>query len=263
MNAPASLGLPKPGPALTFTLLLVGTMSLVQALLVNFAHTTEPFMLLVGDTAAIRHGQIWRLLTAAVLSNPASISDALFTLMGLYFMTPELERRWGGKRLLIFMAASAIAGAVTTTLLDLVPVNIGMLHTREFFGAYAVIAALSCAFALEVPNAVIRLFFFVPVKSAWLAWITLAFAVLAIVYQSAVPAGPFAPIAGWALAMLFAGTPSRVRRVVLRWKMQRLQTGVRKSRSKSGPDLHVVYGGLANELDLKSQAKKTDKRTLN
>jgi membrane associated rhomboid family serine protease len=262
MNASQSLGLPKPGPALTFILLLVGTMSLVQALLVNFAHVQEPFMLLVGDTALIRQGQLWRLLTAAVLTDPTHFSDALFTLMGLYFMTPELERRWGGKRLLVFMVTSAIAGAVVTTLLDLLPISLGMFHAPKFFGAYATIAALSCGFALEVPNAIIRLFFFVPIKSAWLAWITLAFSVAAIIYQSAVPAGPFAPVAGWGIGMLLGGTPSRVRRIYLNWKLARLKPRGGK-RPGSGPSLHVVYGGLADELGLKDRDKKRDKRTLN
>jgi membrane associated rhomboid family serine protease len=265
MNSPSAFGLPKPGPALTFVLLLVFVTSLSQALLFNAAHVTAPFLALVGDPARIVKGEVWRLLTAAILTNPEGLTDVLFTLMGLYFLTPELERRWGSRRLLAFIAGSAVFGSVVTTALDRLPFESSWLHAPQFFGAYAVISALGVAYGLEMPDTIIRLFFFIPVRSKWLPWITLGLAVLGLIYGSRVASGPFSPFAGWAVGMLFGGTPSLVRRIYLRGKLGKLGKEQSRLRSRTGkaPPLRVVYGGLTDELGIDDDKKNRDKRTLN
>lgn len=250
MNGSASSGLPRPGPAVIFLLLLVGAMSIAQAILVNFAHTQAPFLVLAGDADKILHGEVWRLLTASVLTNPGSLSDVLFTLMGIYFLSTEVERRWGARRYLTFVAGAVVFGNLVTTLLHLLPISSSLFHPEIFFGSYAAVAAISVAFSLEMPDIVIRLFFFVPVRGAWLKWVTLVMAVVAVLYGAAGTEGPFAPLAGWSVGMLFGGTPSVVRRAYLNWKLGRLQKTTSSARGKrpaGAPALRVVKGGLPDE----------------
>ncbi len=225
-------------------------MSIAQAILVNFAHTQTPFLALAGDADKILHGEVWRLLTASVLTNPGSLSDVLFTLMGIYFLSTEVERRWGARRYLAFVAGAVVFGNLVTTLLHLLPVTSSLFHPEIFFGSYAAVAAISVAFSLEMPDIVIRLFFFVPVRGAWLKWVTLVMAVVAVLYGAAGTEGPFAPLAGWGVGMLFGGTPSLARRAYLRWKLGRLQKTAPSARGKrpaGAPALRVVKGGLPDE----------------
>src|SRR5258706_8371682 len=92
---------PRPGPALKTVLVLVTAVGIGMALLYNWGPSwgKDVFGLLQCETdAVLRRGQVWRLLTAGLLTDPSSISHLLFTVIGLYFLSPDLERRWGSWR---------------------------------------------------------------------------------------------------------------------------------------------------------------------
>ena len=73
------------------------------------------------DKAQIAQGQVWRLLTVALLHGDADPNDILFTLMhlglnmyALYLVGPIVERLYGSSRFVVFYVLSAIGGSLGT-----------------------------------------------------------------------------------------------------------------------------------------------------
>lgn len=107
------------------------------------------------DMRAVRHGEVWRLVTFLFIPPPSS---ALWILINLYFtwwVGSSLEDKWGPFKFnayyftgaLSTIIASVIAGPTTNTWLD---------------------ASLFLAFATVFPDVTILLFFIVPVRVKWL-----------------------------------------------------------------------------------------------
>jgi len=225
---------------------------------------------------------VWTWLTSGVLTSPLGFSHALWSLLGLYFLTTDLEKRWGGPRLLRFLAASVVLGNLLVLAVDrLVPLKNESFHPALAFGPMAAITATAMAWSKENATRQIRLFFFLPISGKTLYWITIGFAVLALLFLQGTPEGAAAPFGGIIAGLLYGGTPSPARKVWLRVKLALLRrkgatltvesiTGeppsgkgprTAKRSSKGGPPLRIVQGGLDD--DLKNRKPPKDKRYLN
>src|SRR5947209_6789940 len=115
-----SMAFPRPGRALKAVLALVVVLGITNAILVNYTSFGEKvFLALACIPAKVVDGlQIWRLLTAGLLTSPQSFGHLIFTLVGLYFLSPDLERRWGGVRFVRFLVVSTIVGFGVDVLAD-------------------------------------------------------------------------------------------------------------------------------------------------
>lgn len=112
---------------------------------------------------AIIDGELWRLLTFQFLvSSPIWL---LFELLILWIMGSAIEEELGTAR---FVAFYLIAGLVTA--------GAGLAMNVVMLGAYFKGIALLAAFALRFPEHVFYIFFILPVKVKWLAWISVGFA---------------------------------------------------------------------------------------
>src|SRR5580704_16466714 len=167
MNGEPSMAfaLPRPGRGLKVVLASILALGIVNAALFTWSPSgTVLFDALAFDVEKLRHGQLWRLLgmlTSALLTNPASYGHLVFTLLGLYFLAPDLERRWGTGRMLRFLAYAIVAGNVAVLLVDsLAPASAQpRFHPPAVFGASAAIAAIAVAWARDNANVTVRLFF--------------------------------------------------------------------------------------------------------
>ncbi len=268
-----TMALPRPGPALKVVLVLIAAVGLFEAIVVNHVGGGRAFMTwLLCSTEGVRHYQLWRLVTSGLLTSPDSFNHLLFTLLGLYFLSSELERRWGSVRFIRFLLTSIIVG----NLFSLAVATLFPNSPNAFFGADAAIAAIGVAWGREFPDLEIRLFFFLPVKGRILIWIAVGFALLGFVYPSSVPAGPAAPFGGIVVGLFLAGTPSMVRTMYLKLRLKSLarraaggsqaepdlRPGAPPRRGRANaPPLRVAYGGLEEELKKRKPPK--DKRYLN
>jgi membrane associated rhomboid family serine protease len=259
--------LPSLGPAAKWTLLVIGVISLAQAILLNWMNISWPYELLIGSTVQIRAFELWRLLTASMLCPPSGfVNGTLFPLLGLYFFLPGIEKRMGTRRTLQFIILAALIANSVTTALDFLPYPGAVLHHHIFSGFYAVLTAVVVAFSLLNPDSVIRLFFVIPITGKQLKWVELALIVFSFIYGDHVGEGPFAPFVGWGFGMLFGGAPSLVRSTYLKFKLARLQKVGASAQGKRGrplnsPSLRIVYGGLADELEVDDKPK--NKNDLN
>lgn len=273
--------LPRPGRALKAVLATLAVFAVTGAIVVNWAPGGETgaeiFRLLAFEPGAILT-RPWGLVTSGLLTNPEGITHALFALLGLYFLTPDLERRWGGARLVRFLVASVVIGNLTVLAVSALPLAHGIFHPGLVFGPFAAITATVMAWAKENRQRQIRFMFFLPMSGRTLYWVTIGFAVLALVFAQRAPEGAVAPLGGIVAGLLLGGSPSPVRSAWLRLKLALLRrkgptltveslTGTHErprpagKRGKGGPPLRVVYGGLEDEL--KNRKPPKDKRYLN
>jgi membrane associated rhomboid family serine protease len=271
-----SFAFPRPGPALKAVLVTLAVLGLLGAAVMAWIPGgATAIAALVCTSQDVLHGQLWRLVTSGVVMLPGegAISHLMMTLIGLYFLSPDLERRWGGARFVRFVVASVVVGNLLAIAIDRVAApSLGIFHPAAMWGAGSAIAATAIAWARENAEVTVRLFFIIPAKGKHLFWFTIAYCVLGVVLKDTFTEGAAAPFGGVIVGLLLGGSPSVVRTLYLQAKLRfiRRQTGSigmplvrtapRKPRPGS-PPLRIVQGGLDEDLSKRQPPK--DKRYLN
>lgn len=121
--------------------------------------------LLYFDPAMFCRGQVWRLVTFALIPDADSILWLAIALYFYYFIGSSLENAWGAGRFTIYY----LSGIVLTSLYSLIYYWIG--DTRVLVSSSYLNLSLFFAFATLWPEQRVLLFFFIPVKIKWLAWL--------------------------------------------------------------------------------------------
>jgi membrane associated rhomboid family serine protease len=254
-----SMGFPRPGRALTAVLVGLFAVWLVFAVGINWGGAAiGVFETLCGSTARILQGEVWRLFTAPLLHVPSgTVGHILFTLLGLYFLSPSLEREWGPKRFLRFLGGSAVFAYVFQMLVELaLPATLGQkLVDPLWFGAGPVVSAVSVAWALTFKHRTVNLMLVFPVTGRTLLIFVVLVNVMYLIAMVNSPEGRIAPFGGMLAGWLFgSGSPSPLRRLWLKLRLAQLdaearrESEARKKRvAKSG--LQVLEGGRDRESD--------------
>ncbi len=127
----------------------------------------------VMQAQAVLHGQVWRLFTATYMH--ANLNHILLNMLGLYFLGPALERRWGRRQFFLAYTIGGIAGNILLTVAGLLgfldPLTLGV-------GASGSVLTLLGAAAVLFPEAEIYVYFLLPVRirtfvvaySAWFVY---------------------------------------------------------------------------------------------
>lgn len=112
----------------------------------------------------VLQGELWRLVTFLAVPVSRSPFWILFVLWFLYFIVENIEAAWGEFKTTFYILISILL-TIGFSLAFMVPIAyVGDLHSTLFLAA----AALN-------PEFQILLFFMIPVKIKWLAWLTGAF----------------------------------------------------------------------------------------
>jgi hypothetical protein len=114
----------------------------------------------VLQMAAVLHGQVWRVVTFLFVPLSANPFFLLLELMLLVMVGDGLERAWGSFRVTVYYLIG-VAAALVTALLVPSMVVAGNYLNLSLFLAYATI----------YPDAEILIFFVIPVKMRYLAYI--------------------------------------------------------------------------------------------
>lgn len=139
--------------------ILVGLTALVfvlTRLIPGFADT------LALNPAAIRHGEVWRLLTFIFIPQTTSPLWVVFALWFLWWVTEGLERALGAFGFTLY----ALLGAIGTA--------IAAFFFGSAFSNAMLLASFFYAFARFYPDEMIYVFFILPMKVKWIAWISAA-----------------------------------------------------------------------------------------
>ena len=119
------------------------------------------------DRDAVMAGQIWRLFTYQFVQTSAL--SLFFELLILYIMGSVLEEIWGTWDFLAFYAAS-LAGSVA----------VGFIFNFPLLGSFFLLYSLLFVYAYLFPDQTFYIFFVLPVKVKWIAWLSAGFLVFGI-----------------------------------------------------------------------------------
>jgi hypothetical protein len=124
-------------------------------------------------------GQVWRLVTfvfippvevGSITDHPLAVVWAFFYLNFLWLMGEGLEQAWGSFRLNLFYLLGIIGTAIAALCLNVVDETGVFLNLSLFF-----------AFATLFPNYPVLLFFVLPVRVKWIAFVSLGLAFIQFV----------------------------------------------------------------------------------
>lgn len=136
----------------------------------------------------IEHGQIWRIVTFIIQPPTSSIIFILFTLYLYYMIGVVLENAWGAFRFNVYF----IMGVVLHVLAAIV---IYLIFGKNFqLSTYYLNMALFMAFATIQPDMQMLLFFVIPIKIKWLAYLDAAFFAATIIFGYL---APWLPVKTW------------------------------------------------------------------
>ncbi len=116
---------------------------------------------LLLDPDAIRHGEIWRAITFLFVPPQLGPFWMMFWLLLLYQFALALEQEWGDFRFGLFYGIGALATIVAALWIVGASLSNVPLNTTLFL-----------AFATLFPDFELLLFFILPVKVKYLAWLT-------------------------------------------------------------------------------------------
>ena len=185
------------------------------------------------DIPRVKAGEVWRLITYIFVPQTGHFLLVAIALWFLWFIGDGLERAWGAFRLTLYFLVGMI-GTTAAALLTNSQFSNQMLFTTLFF-----------AFAHFYPDDVIYVFFILPLKIKWIAWIYAGFLFLGFVTQS--NSYRFALLAALSNYLLFFGPG-----VIQELRQRKEVAGRRKrfevqSRSEEEP-LHRCHTCGATEL---------------
>jgi membrane associated rhomboid family serine protease len=152
------------------------------------------------DSGRILSGEVWRLVTFQFIGG--GTLWLFFQLLILYLMGGVVEEELGTARFLMLFGISTLGSAA-----------VGFITGAPFIGSFFASYTLLFVFATITPETVFYIFFVLPVKVKWLAWIDLGILAFAVFGN---PASGMAAAAGAAAGygyflLLRRGIPRRFR----------------------------------------------------
>ncbi len=136
--------------------------SMGAVFVLDFVFAGQVSRFLAFNKVALFSGQIWRIISFIFLPVNSSMLFIFFSLYFYWLIGQALENEWGTARFNLFylvgIIGTIIAGLITG------------YATNHYLNM-----SLFLAFAILFPNLELRLFFVLPVKVKWLAWLDLAY----------------------------------------------------------------------------------------
>jgi hypothetical protein len=120
------------------------------------------------DGPLVLQGQVWRLLTYIFIPESLNLLWAIIGTMFLMWLGRGLEAAWGPFRLTLYFVSGMLAVALGSFVFGYSATGILLFQS------------LLLAFAVIYPNEEIMMFFIIPMKIKWIAWLDVVFMVLLI-----------------------------------------------------------------------------------
>ncbi len=164
-----------PGFGIRNLMLYVVVANVAVYLLDSFSGNTLS-QLLFFSLDAVLHGQVWRLVTFVLIPDVSGAFSLLISCYFYYWIGSALEQRWGTAKFTCYYLSGMVFTLLGTVLVSLI---IGA--SVPVYGAGYVNFAMFLAFAAMWPDAQVLLFFIIPMKIKYLAYVDLAFFAWSIV----------------------------------------------------------------------------------
>lgn len=140
------------------------------------------------NAEAILHGQVWRIVTFIIQPPTTSVIFILFSLYLYYMIGSVLERSWGAFRFNVYFFMGVFLHVIAAIIIFV------MFDKNLELNTYYLNMALFMAFATIQPDMQLLLFFVIPIKIKWLAYLDGAYFIATIVFGYLTP---ILPISVW------------------------------------------------------------------
>lgn len=141
--------------------------NVIVFLLLSFSNSGA-ISFLAFDPRAVLHGEIWRLVTFIFVPDSSNLFNLAISLYFYFWIGSMLEREWGTPKFTLYY----LSGMVLTILTGFIVYLTG--GNGSVWGAYYINMSMFFAFAALYPDMQVLLFFIIPIKVKWLAWLDAA-----------------------------------------------------------------------------------------
>ena len=125
----------------------------------------------------ILKGQVWRLVTFVFVPENLGSIWFVFSAMLYYFLGSALERQWGTTRFTVFYLLGVVLNVIAGLVIY---VAVGQPYYAVTATIHYVNLSLFLAFATLYPDTQFVIYFIIPIKVKWLAWLDVAFFAIGI-----------------------------------------------------------------------------------
>lgn len=147
--------------------IVIGNVAVYVLMLLTQANDANALSFLTFNFNALLHGEVWRLVTFVFVPAYSSPFALLISLYFYYWIGSTLERQWGTAKFNLYYISGALLTVLGVVLASLITGNpyltaagTGYVNLSMFF-----------AFAFLFPDTTVLLFFILPVKMKWLAYL--------------------------------------------------------------------------------------------
>ena len=147
--------------------IVIGNVAVYVLMLLTQANDANALSFLTFNLNALLHGEVWRLVTFVFVPAYSSPFALLISLYFCYWIGSTLERQWGTAKFNLYYISGALLTVLGVVLASLITGNpyltaagTGYVNLSMFF-----------AFAFLFPDTTVLLFFILPVKMKWLAYL--------------------------------------------------------------------------------------------
>ena len=147
--------------------IVIGNVAVYVLMLLTQANDANALSFLTFNLNALLHGEVWRLVTFVFVPGYSSPFALLISLYFYYWSGSTLERQWGTAKFNLYYISGALLTVLGVVLASLITGNpyltaagTGYVNLSMFF-----------AFAFLFPDTTVLLFFILPVRMKWLAYL--------------------------------------------------------------------------------------------
>ena len=147
--------------------IVIGNVAVYVLMLLTQANDANALSFLTFNLNALLHGEVWQLVTFVFVPAYSSPFALLISLYFYYWIGSTLERQWGTAKFNLYYISGTLLTVLGVVLASLITGNpyltaagTGYVNLSMFF-----------AFAFLFPDTTVLLFFILPVKMKWLAYL--------------------------------------------------------------------------------------------
>lgn len=147
--------------------IVIGNVAVYVLMLLTQANDANALSFLTFNLNALLHGEVWRLVTFVFVPAYSSPFALLISLYFYYWIGSTLERQWGTAKFNLYYISGTLLTVLGVVLASLISGNpyltaagTGYVNLSMFF-----------AFAFLFPDTTVLLFFILPVRMKWLAYL--------------------------------------------------------------------------------------------
>ena len=156
--------------------IVIGNVAVYILMLLTMRADANALSFLYLDGGKVLRGEIWRIITFIFVPASSSPFWLAISLYFYYWIGTSLERQWGTARFNLYYWSGVLLTAIVTIAASAISGTGYPVGGTEYVNL-----SMFLAFAFLFPDTRLLLFFVIPVKIKWLAWLDIAVFVIGIV----------------------------------------------------------------------------------